>query len=286
MSKIDRKKDIMIDTIVVGYGAHPHSDQALAWAACLAATTSTPPRVVVVNALHPTVAEYSPEAAEEFATFRRETLAGRVEQLGLTNVEIVVRDGDAVDVLEEVAADRGADLIVVGHRDSGALGGFGAFGAAEALLRRGTVPFLVVGDHTPVGFGEHSPRFLVGIDGTETNKAAVATIATLAADLAASTVPVYAVYTGASTTRREEVAVVGEAEAARIAALLDSDEPLDVINEQPLTGLLDSAKEHAADIIAVGTQGHRSLFDFVASQFARRLLEHADRPVLIVPHAG
>lgn len=276
----------MIDTIVVGYGAHPHSDQALAWAASLAAVTTEPPRVVVVNALHPTVAEYSPEAADEFAALRRETLTGRVEQLGLTDVEILVRDGDAVDVLEQVAVERDADLIVVGHRDSGALGGFGAFGAAEALLRRGTVPFLVVGDHTPAGFAGGSPRFLVGIDGTETNEAAVATVAELAADLGASTVPVFAVYTGASTARRDGVPVVGEAEAASIAALLGSDEPLDVINEQPLAGLLDSAKEHAADIIAVGTRGHRSLFDLVASQFARRLLEHADRPVLVVPHAG
>lgn len=276
-----------MNTILVGYGAHPQSVTALEWTASLAAAASassgTPPRIVVVSVIHPSAGEYTPDMAEEFAVRRRAEVTDLVARLGLDGVEIVVRDGEPSEQLLAAARHHEADLVVVGHRDSAALGGLGEHGAAETLLREAQVPFVVVNDSAPMPRPTEL-RFLVGVDGSETNRDAIEHIARIAAEFGAETVPVLSVYTGASTTRDHDTRLVGEAEAREVAGLLGEDQTLHVINEQPVQGLNDAAKEFDCDLIAIGTQGHRSLLDIFAGQFARRMLEHAERAVLIVPH--
>ncbi len=269
--------------IVVGFGIHDHSNRALEWAAMLAARTGA--GVAVLNVFHPAFAEMSPDVHAELVAERRQQISRIMEESGHDDFEIVVRSGEALDELVRFSESVAADLIVVGRHESMGPGGFGEGGAAELLLRKSHIPFLVVHNASSLPTGSDPLTIVVGVDGTSANAESVNGIARLAADLEARTIPVLSVNTGASTTRLIHGAhLLHQDEAQAIAEALPNSEPIEILNEGPVHGLLDAATNWNADLIAIGTHGHHSFTDLFSGQISRHVIDHATTPVLIAPH--
>jgi nucleotide-binding universal stress UspA family protein len=109
-----------VKTIVVGYDGSDHADRALDRAVALAGLTGA--ELFVTSAAEPTqrsggfagTRDVDPGALEEV----HEALAkarGRLEEKGVAP-RLVEAHGDAADMIVQVAKEKGADLIVVGHR--------------------------------------------------------------------------------------------------------------------------------------------------------------------------
>ncbi|MGB5756860.1 MAG: universal stress protein, partial [Acidimicrobiales bacterium] len=210
-----------------------------------------------------------------------------VDRAGLDGVEIAVVQGEAVDELIRFGDKVDADLLVVGHHDTMAPGGFGQHGPAEGLLRSSRMPFVVVDERSPLPDPDRDPVLVVGVDGSKANAESVEAIARIASDLRATCVPVLSVNTGASTTRdRYGSHLLHEDDAAAITALLPGDAELRTINESPVQGLIDEADDVGALLIAIGTKGHWTLGDLFAGQITRHVIEHAHRAVLVAPHVS
>lgn len=272
-----------MDTIVVGFGNHESSTHTLEWATRLAKRAGA--QLIILNVFHRTYMEMAPDQLDELIGERRSTIAGVAERVGHDDVQVEVVEGEAIEELIRFAHSRHADLVVVGHADSMAPGGFGEHGASEALLRSSDVPFIVVKPESPLPDPEAEMTIVVGLDGSSANADSVRPIAGLATDIGATTVPVLSVNTGASTSRDHYGShLIGEAEARAVAETLPGGKPFRTINESPVDGLIDAAEEDDAICIAIGTRGHRSLSDLFAGQLSRHLIHHSRRAVLVSPH--
>ena len=209
---------------------------------------------------------------------RRRQVSKALSDLGHADYEIVIQKGEAVQLLLGYSLEIGADLIVVGQQDSMAHGGFGEGGAFEGLLRSSTIPFVVVSDSAPLPSDDGPFRMIVGVDGSEANADSVNGIGRIAKDLNAVTFPVLSVNTMASTTRDHYGSrLLHQDEAEAIASRLPNAEQLRTINESPVAGLIDAAEDIDADLIAIGTRGHRGFSDFFAGQLTRHVVEHSER---------
>ncbi len=269
--------------IVVGFGTHDHSNRALEWAAVLAARAGAD--VIVLNVFHQAYAEMSPDVHAELVAARRNQISRIMQESGHERFEVVIRSGEALDELVRFSEDLAADLIVVGRHESMGPGGLGEGGAAEELLRKSRIPFVVVHDSAPLPIANEPMTIIVGVDGTSANAESVDGIARLAADLGARTVPVLSVNTGVSTTRQLAGAhLLHQDEAEAIAKRLPNSESIEILNESPVQGLIDAATDWNADLIAIGTRGHRSFTDLFSGQISRHVIDHATTGVLIAPH--
>lgn len=272
--------------IVVGFGTHEHSTNALEWAAALAKRTGS--HVAVLNVYHPTFAEHSPDLYHQMQQEQQEHIHKIMANCGHGEFQVVVRDGEPAHALERYATQSKADLIVVGHHGSSGPGGFGEHGPAEHLLQTSEIPFVVVHPDSAIPGPDHRYTIVVGVDGSEANVDSVAAIAALATDLDAKTVPVMSVNTGASTSRAQYndygARLVHQDDAERIAASLPNHTAVETPNRNPVDGLLLIADEVKADLIALGTRGHVGFNDLFAGQISRHLIAKSHRPVLIAPH--
>ncbi|MFV0523414.1 MAG: universal stress protein [Acidimicrobiales bacterium] len=270
--------------IIVGYGAHPHSAQALEWAAELARRVNA--QVTVASVYAPTYSEMSTDEHRRHVNQREQEITDVLGRVGPADVDSVTFDGEGASDLLDYAREHQADLIVVGHHDANGPGGFGENGASETLLRHSEIPFVAVGhDGTYRSHLDGPVTIVVGIDGSLANEVAVDWIAGLAAELDATTVPVLSVNTGASTSRGHHgTHLLDEKAAGEVARRLPGSPPLENINEAPVAGLLDAAEEHDAAVIAIGTRGHFSLDDLFSGQITRHIIHRSHRPVLVVPH--
>lgn len=275
-----------MNKIVVGFGSHEHSTSALEWSACIAKRTKQ--KVIVLNVLHPSFSEFSPDLYYQLLTDQQAHIERIMKRRGHANFQVVVHDGEPAHELERYAMLSHAALIVVGHRGSSAPGGFGEHGAAEHLLRTSTVPFVVVRPDTALPPHDHDFTIVVGVDGSEANADSVTAIAQLAESLYAHTIPVMAVKPGSSTGRgafnRHGALMVDQDDAEAIVSKLPNNEPIETPNCGPVDGLLLVADERNADLIAVGTRGHLGLSDLFAGQIGRHLITRSHRPVMIAPH--
>ncbi len=83
------------------------------------------------------------DLAEEAARQQAEEATQALRAAGI-DVETVLATGSAADVLLEVAADRGADLIAVGTHGEGAISGALLGSTSYRLIHRSTLPLLIV----------------------------------------------------------------------------------------------------------------------------------------------
>ncbi|MEZ5406618.1 MAG: universal stress protein [Acidimicrobiales bacterium] len=266
--------------LLIGFGDHDRSSTALEWSKALADRTGAD--LAVVSVVHPAFAEVPPELLAQMRRAREET----IDRLAGDAAAVVTLEGEGTAELIRYAEEQGPDLLVVGRHDSMTFGGLGGEGAFEQLLRHYRRPFVVVPDNAPP-LPSPSERLtvVVGVDGTDANAESVAMIGELTKRLEARTIPIFSVVTMASTTRDHYGSrLVHQDEAEAIAARLPGAEPLRTPNEDPVRGVLDTASWERADLVAIGTRGHRSFTDFFAGQFARHLVDHSPIPVLVAPH--
>jgi nucleotide-binding universal stress UspA family protein len=141
---------------------------------------------------------------------------------------------------------------------------------------------------------ERRPRIVVGYDGSETARAAVA----WAADRAGRSGTVYVVHCFSGSVdwydplnaghEPEDHAKRGKAVLDALLleggnALLDVDYELELVGGDPAKGIVNVANEHDADEIVVGSHGFGKLRSALGS-VSHDLLQSADRPVIVIPH--
>ncbi len=142
---------IEIRTILVPLDFSAHADAILEWAAHLAEEHGS--RLVLLHAHHLPVDFQQLEGAylpDDFwvqvkseATESLEGYAERLRSRGLT-VEVAVREGYPVTVIEDEAAAREADLVVIGTRGQGGLKHLLLGSVAERVVQKAPCPVLTV----------------------------------------------------------------------------------------------------------------------------------------------
>ena len=130
---------------------------------------------------------------------------------------------------------------------------------------------------------------VVGYDGTDGAKAALAETARLASELGVGVVAVFAHATsrlgGEVRDYDDAIREVGRGhlEAARVTLREAGLEPeLELLALPPAEGLLDAAERHDARMIVVGSYGERPLKSALVGATPTRLLHLSERPVLVV----
>jgi nucleotide-binding universal stress UspA family protein len=127
------------------------------------------------------------------------------------------------------------------------------------------------------------PRVVVGYDGSEPARAAVA----WAAERAGRAGKVWIVHShapGAPGLEGSEGKAVLDALVLEAGnALLDVDYQLELVAGDPAAALDTSAREHDADEIAIGSRGFGKVRAVLGS-VSHDLLHRADRPVLVIPY--
>jgi nucleotide-binding universal stress UspA family protein len=125
---------------------------------------------------------------------------------------------------------------------------------------------------------------VVGYDGSETSRAAVA----WAAQRAGRSGKVYVVHSvggpvnGAGSEHEHRGKALLDALLLEGDALVDVDYELLLVDGGAAHGIAGAAREHDADEIAVGSHGHGRLRAVLGS-VSHELLHVADRPVTVIP---
>jgi nucleotide-binding universal stress UspA family protein len=285
--------------IVVGVDGSTTSREALRWAVGLGEVLGA--EVVAIHALGLLDRWHDPDAS---ARSWRRTLCELVERTwcvplarspGAHRVE--VQDGDPVEVLLAAADSEHADLLVVGSRGVGDRPELALGSTSLRVLQAARVPVLVVPDRRPGTAPVDALRLhhlLVGVDGSETSRAALELAGDVAVALGGSLsvlevvdyVPPFPL--GESTT-----ATSGGQGPAQAVALLEAEVrgvrsrgvgvQVIVRSGDPAPTLLEVAGDVDADLVVVGTRGLGGPADLLLGSVARTVADRARRPTLVVP---
>ncbi len=129
---------------------------------------------------------------------------------------------------------------------------------------------------------------VVGYDGTEGARAALAAAAEMARDLDAALVVVFSHATsrlGGEVRDYNDALREYRAGVLAQAAGLVGDVPVQTesLDLEPVAGLLDAAERHDARMIVVGSYGEAPLKSALVGSTPTKLLHLSTRPVLVVP---
>ena len=136
-------------------------------------------------------------------------------------------------------------------------------------------------------------KIMVGYDGSEGAKAALAEALSLARQVSGKVFVVYSyggprAYAGAPLTPRKQLKELGErltTEALmRAAGSGVAVEPL-LVDQNAAEGLLSAARQHRVDMIVVGTHGESPIRGALLGSTAYKLVHSTTKPVLVVPAA-
>jgi nucleotide-binding universal stress UspA family protein len=133
-------------------------------------------------------------------------------------------------------------------------------------------------------------EIVLGYDGSESAKAALDEAVALAKELGDSVLIVFGFAPhgpggGEVKAQRDAVHELGEritAEAAARIAGSGVDHAVEMLNEHGADALSDLANQHGARMIVVGTHGESPLKGAILGSTAHRLIQIAERPVLVV----
>jgi nucleotide-binding universal stress UspA family protein len=224
-----------------------------------------------------------------------EMLEPRLANLDGIDAQLCVKPRTSpAKVLHAVAAHESAELIVIGSSHRGALGRVFAGTTAERLLHGSPCPVAVA----PKGFAAAErggiKTIVVGYDGSDESKAALAATTSVARALSAAIrvvrvfEPPYPNLAGAAAGAayyRPVEEIEREARAkfeAAIAALANGDaiDTVFVVGD-PVTELV--GRSHAADLIVVGSRGYGPHRAVLLGSVSGRLVREAACPVIAIP---
>ena len=269
--------------IVVGLGGPEPCPSVLKWSLEVAGKTAAP--LAVVRIFEPPFAEHDPESFGEMLDGERKHVEKLLADLGAAGepVSIEVRTAQAVDALVEAAAGSDAFLVVVDAHDACNRRGFGSAEIHELLHRL----------HRPVAVIPHAYErcsggtIVVGVDGSAANVRALEFATRFAVAIVAHVHAVFAYdpiddtftlpegWHRHSDQIREELRHFGTAPVE----LLMKPGPAEKV-------LIDAAARDRAAAIVVGTRGRGGFHDLELGRVPRRLIRHAERPLIVVPHAS
>ena len=290
--------------VIVGVDGSPGARTALAWAMEEAARRKTGLDVVTVLSPYPVWVEYSidpgwPESAQRHAESRARDLLDQVRaERGAdrphSNVDVDIDVAAVPGVPAEALTTRArpGDLLVLGSRGRGAFASAVLGSVALRTVTHAPCPVVVVPNTAPRRSGA-AGRVVVGIDGSEASRAALAAAADqarrlggrLEAVVALEPVGPWVELTGVAppeiTETRESARTAGRRQVAEVLGDRD-DGQVDVLAlDGPAATVLT---EHAADadLLVVGSRGHTPLAGLVLGSVALRCVVHAPCPVMVV----
>jgi nucleotide-binding universal stress UspA family protein len=263
-----------METVVVGL--EMFHVEPLRWAADYCRVMGG--ELFAVVAYRPSQAEVPPDWFDEQITAIRkkgEAVVGNVAE-GIPH-RFEVRDGDPRSVIEEVAAEAGASLVVVGRHGSGGFQGRGLGTVAHHLAHHLATPLAVVpnaGDRMPPG-----RSVLVALDGSASDESTLEWGMQLAM---VESLPMTAVYASDRRAASQLEEVVRDEVDQAAADGVDICLTVDV--DHPASAIQRAAARENARVVVVGRAGTGGV---LLGHVVSTLPFHADRPVVIVPrHAA
>lgn len=202
-----------------------------------------------------------------------------------------------VDRLRRVAASLRPELIVMATHARGGVGRAWLGSVADALIRRVNVPTLLVHPRDDAAPASSLPRhILVPLDGSELAERSIELAARLAVlgdarvSLLRVVIPQLAIMTPSAVMQFNiELLQQRESEArsylARVAGQLGpavrSVETSVVVSENPAREILEWAREHGVELIAMSTHGRSGVRRFMLGSVADKVVRGAQVPVLL-----
>jgi nucleotide-binding universal stress UspA family protein len=290
-----------LQRILVGVDFSPESDLAIAHALELAKEGDA--RLILAHVL-PLPADlvddssYDPlfraqlglqlgSAARERATEVLQDSSARCRERGV-EVESVLVDDNPSDGLARVADELGADLLVVGTHGRTGLKRFLLGSVAERAVRLARVDALVARPPAPDGSGFR--RILVASDfSAAAGDALSAALAIAPPDASIEVVhcwqtPVASDGMPAEPMRDQLAAAVAKRGNRMLTERTSADRRVEFISIEasPAEGLRARAEEKRADLIVIGSHGHRGVRRFLLGSVAETVVRHAPCSVLVV----
>lgn len=195
--------------------------------------------------------------------------------------------GDARAVFLERIADQHADLVIVGDTGRWSVIRPPLGSLAAHLVHHSPQPVAVVpGTGGPLDGG----RVVVGVDGSDDSRAALAWAAALAARLGGS-VDAVSLYDPLADSYPHGPAssswhtTLEPMARATVSAVEEPDVAIDlrIFGAQRVEGLLEAGTDVDAAAIVVGARGRGGFHRLLVGGTALQLLHHSDRPVVVVP---
>jgi len=270
--------------ILVGTDGSFGGQAALRWAMELAGG-----ELVIASAWQPNFAEVS---VQEFETLRAEA-SDRLDEwaaparAGHASFRTLVLDGDPREQLLVAAETEDANLVVVGAR--------GMAGHAHALHMGSVTHHLVHHTRRPLAAIPAATRsawpapIVVGVDGSEGSRCAVAWCAETVAAVATEVIAVHAEEPPAtwvphrgSRSWREEA---GERSEEWVAPLRDAGIAVrtSYAEGDPVDALIAAAIGEQAGLLVVGSRGLGGITGLRLGSTALKVLHHGQLPVVMVP---
>jgi nucleotide-binding universal stress UspA family protein len=217
-------------------------------------------------------------------------LAQRLRQAGLDAVGLF-REGAAARVIQGVAAETKADLILMATHADGLVGRFFLGSVADEVVRNGSVPVLMITARCQHPWpGDRQLRVLVPLDGSSLAERALMPAMQLVSTIKGQLVLLTVLNDTRSTSSDSRAESATEQAAAQrqldvVATRLQA-AGLSV-NTRVSVGAVGASIVHEAamldaDLIALATHGRSGLARLLTGSVARQVVEVADRPVLLV----
>ncbi|MFC0451661.1 universal stress protein [Rhodococcus jostii] len=289
-----------IKPIVVGVDGSESASAAVAWAARAAAALSLPLHIVTVVHIpafyytEPYLAESFKEELEDTAKARLGSARVHAKQTVDEPLDITTEqhEGKVSQTLIELSAN--AHMVVLGSRGHGEFTGLLVGSTTSAVAAHGHCPLIVVRGRTMDGQPPTEGPIVVGVDGSESSKAAVEVAFEQAAARGASLVAVN-VWSdvsvqpslGASpedplwsSIQTGEEVVLSERLAGYQERYPDVTVERVVARDRPVRVLSEFAEK--AQLIVVGSRGRGGFKGMLLGSTSNALLHTADCPVMIV----
>lgn len=235
--------------------------------------------------------ELWPAANAEVERLASELQVTLHEQFPSVESQVLLAEGGVWGVIEAVAQQKEADLIVLGTNGRRGIGKFILGSVAEEILRRAECPVLTVGPHSP-SEAPHDAKFRKIVYATDFGDGSPATAAyavALAEEHQAHLTLLHVV----AYPKAGELVRPHELEAAaldRLRAFVSRDaelwcEPRAIVREGvPAEKILEVAEKEQADLIVLGVRNTKGIM--LATHFrvtvAHHVISHATCPVLTV----
>lgn len=282
--------------IVVGVDGSPESHAAVRWAAQEAVLRRRPVTllhvvapIVVTWPIEPVITgfyEWQEDNATEVLKQSQETLHSEVEGSPSPEVHLELRHDGIMTELS--SASESADMIVVGSRGLGPVGGAVLGSVSRALLHHARCPVIVAREGV-VRRPDRNLPVLLGIDGSPASEAATAFAfeeasrrgVELVALHAWSDVAVFPVLgMDWHTYEQQGHEVLGERLAGWQEAYPDVRISRRIVCDKPARWLIDESKH--AQLVVVGSRGRGGISSMLLGSVSTAVAESATTPVAVV----
>lgn len=299
----------MIKSILVPLDGSSFAEQALPWAACLSKVCGAHLELVRVHDPVPpwTIATEGAVAATTVDPTIRDAeeqylanCAARLEEGGFTGVTRKLLEGDVVEQIACHAEDNAFGLVVLATHGRGAISRLWLGSVSDALVRRLTVPVLLIRptEGTAVPRADRFRKVFVALDGSTESESAIAPALALADPKGCEVallrvVPPVPIAGDAGMSVAMPMddtltkALVEQAEsylegvAARLRGPTVKVSARVVVEPGVAQAVLHEASLAGAELVALATHGARGLRRMVLGSVADKVLRGADRPVLL-----